>query len=67
MWYFRNTTLEYHTVPSAVANGYKLTRTLLGYLVERAPLGGGQILPPPLPNSRMGSRTETGEAAIESS
>ena len=37
---FSVTTLEYHTVQSAVANGYKLTRALLGYLAERAPLWG---------------------------
>ena len=28
--------------------------------------GGGQILPPPLPNSRTNRRSEAGEAAIES-
>ena len=42
-----------------------LTRAPLGYSAERAPLGGGQILPP-LPNSRPYRRSEAGEAAIES-
>ena len=42
-----------------------LTRAPLGYSAERAPLGGGQILPP-LPNSRTNRRSEAGEAAIES-
>ena len=67
VWYFRYTTLEYHTVQSAVGNGYKLTRALQGYLAERAPLVGGGADSAPLPNSRTGSRSETGEAAIESS
>ena len=42
-----------------------LTRAPLGYSAERAPLGGGQILPP-LPNSRTNRRSEAGESAIES-
>ena len=45
---------------------HALTRAPLGYSAERAPLGGGQILPPPpLPNSRTNRRGEAGEAAIE--
>ena len=43
-----------------------LTRAPLGYSAERAPAGGGQILLPPLPNSRTNRRSEAGEAAIES-
>ena len=43
-----------------------LTRAPLGYSAERAPLRGGQILPPPLPNSRNNRRSEAGQAAIES-
>ena len=47
---------------------FNLTRAPLGYSAERAPLGaGGQILPPPLPNSRTNRRSEAGEGAIESS
>ena len=43
-----------------------LTRAPLGYSAERAPLGGGQILPP-LPNSRTDGRRKTGKTASESS
>ena len=43
-----------------------LTRAPLGYSAERAPLGGGQILPP-LPNSRTDGRRKTGKTANESS
>ena len=34
-------------VPESVNGIHDLTRAPLGYLVERAPLGGEQILPPP--------------------
>ena len=44
----------------------KLTRAPLGYSAERAPLGGGGQILPPLPNSRTNRRSEAGEAAIES-
>ena len=43
-----------------------LTRAPLGYSAERAPLGGGQILPP-LPNSRTDDRRKTGKTANKSS
>ena len=42
-----------------------LTRAALGSPAECAALGG--MLPPPRANSRTGSRSEVGEAAIESS
>ena len=63
----------YHTeIPHSAVGGcqwLEVTRALLGYLAERTPLwGGGQILSlPPPPDSRTGSRSETGEARIESS
>ena len=44
-----------------------LTRVSLEYSAESAPLGGGGIMPLPLPNSRKSGRSEAGEAAIESS
>ena len=44
-----------------------IARAPLGYWAERPPLGGGQIRPPPLPNSRTDGRGGTREAAIESS
>ena len=51
------------SVAEYVAN---LTRAPLGYSAERAPLGGGGQILPPLPNSRTNRRSEAGEAAIES-
>ena len=45
---------------------FNLTRAPLGYSAERAPLGGGGQILPPLPNSRTNRRSEAGEAAIES-
>ena len=37
-----------------------------GVFSRTRPAGGGQVLPPPLPNSRTNRRSEADEAAIES-